>query len=131
MKTISSTIAIIALIFFSNSNVFSQTTKLIVYRKGSPYGLLAHYQVKIDGKETGSLKNNSVESFDITPGEHTLSPRQDHRAITFNAKAGQTYVVKYKTRIGIFGARPKLKIMTIENAQQDSKLVASADKMKM
>lgn len=138
MKIKIRTAVILAAIMFINASAFSQmsdqkSAKLIVYRKGCAYGLLAHYKVKEDDKQLGVLGNKSIYTYDITPGSHTISPRQQHRAIMIDVKPGQTYVVKYKTRIGIFGARPKLKLMTVDEAKADSKFFAEHmnDKMSM
>ena len=95
--------------------------KLVAYRKGCIYGALAGYQVRLDGKKLVTLKGSRVFTADITPGAHTISAKQAKRYVTINAEPGQTYVVVYKTRIGIFGARPKLKLVTVDQEMKDSK----------
>lgn len=115
----------LVLITLSATTFAQPNAKLIVYRKGCPYGLLAKYQVNINGKEVATLKNNSVYAIDIPTGKHTLAPKQASRAIEFTAESGKTYVVKYKTMIGLLGARPKLKIVTLAEAKEDSKLLAA------
>lgn len=100
-----------------------KSAKLIVYRKGCIYGSMARYKVVEDGKELASLKNNSMYTAELTPGSHTISAKQPKRSVTINVQEGQTYVVKYKTRFGIFGARPKLEVTTLEAAKKDTKLV--------
>lgn len=106
-----------------SATVFAQDAKLITYRKGCIYGLLAKFKVNVDGNEVGTLKNSSVVTTSITPGQHTISPKQKNRSISLNAEAGKTYVVKYRTMLGIFGARPRLKEMTLEAAKKDFKKV--------
>ena len=115
----------ITLIFVLASFIsFAQSdSKVIVYRKGSIYGGLAKYKVIVDGKEMQSLKGNSAYEFNLAPGSHTISPKQGKRAITFKTEAGKNYAVKYRTMLGIFGARPRLKEMTIAEAKDDAKIV--------
>ena len=99
---------------------FSQS-KVIFYRKGCLYGGLAGYKVKVDEKELATLKGSSVFATSLTPGTHNISPKQVRRGISLDVKDGQTYVIKYVTKIGLFGARPRLKVMTVEEARKDSK----------
>ena len=98
-------------------------SKVIVYRKGSIYGGLAKYKVIVDGKEMTPLKGKSAYVFNLAPGKHTISPKQSNRAITFNTEAGKNYAIKYRTMLGIFGARPRLKEMTITQAKNDAAFV--------
>lgn len=121
MKTLTITLGFFACLLLSGLNGYSQQAKLIVYRDGCIYGSLAHFKVKIDGKEESTLKNKSFYTTTISAGKHTIAPRQDRRALEFTAEANHTYVVKYRTMIGILGARPRLKLMTEEEARQDSK----------
>ena len=100
---------------------FSQSAKLIVYRPASIYGSLAKYQVNVDDKEVATLKSKSMYQMDLSPGNHTVSPKQSTRAVTINAQAGQTYVVKFGTPLHILGARPKLKVIPFADAQNDSR----------
>jgi hypothetical protein len=103
---------------------FAQSdSKVIVYRKGSIYGGLAKYKVIVDGKEMETLKGKSAYEFNLAPGTHTISPKQAKRAITIKTEAGKNYAVKYRTMLGLFGARPKLKVLTISEAKEDSKIV--------
>ena len=44
-----------------------------------------------------------------------------NRAVTIDAKAGETYVVKYKTPLHIFGARPRLEVLTLAEAEKNKK----------
>ena len=104
---------------------FAQSdSKVIVYRKGSIYGGLAKYKVIVDGKEMEPLKGKSAYAFNLAPGSHTISPKQSKRAITFTTVAGKNYAVKYRTMLGLFGARPRLKEMTIAEAKEDAKFVS-------
>ena len=123
--------AILALgLFLCMQTGFSQTTpNVIFYRTGCAYGLLAHFKVNVDGKQLFVLKNKSIESTTLQPGSHTIAPRQARRGITLDVKSGQTYVIKYRTMIGIFGARPRLRIMTLDAAKADSKFFRSHYKM--
>lgn len=117
-------VKIFALFLIVSSSVLAQkSAKLITYRKGCPYGSFAKYKVMVDGKQMGELKSKSSYTTELTPGEHTISPKQSKRAVNVNMEAGKTYVVKYKNRIGLFGARPKLEVIPYEEAQKDSKLV--------
>ena len=103
---------------------FAQSgSKVIVYRKGSIYGGLAKYKVIVDGKEMEPLKGKSAYQFNLAPGSHTISPKQGKRAITFTTEAGKNYAVKYRTMLGLFGARPRLKQMTIAEAKEDASFV--------
>ena len=130
MKTRFITIGLITTMMLFVLTGFSQrASKVIFYRTGCVYGLLAHYKVIVDGKELFILKNKSIQSVMLDAGNHTISPKQSKRAITLDVQAGHVYVVKYRTMIGILGARPRLKIMTLEEAKKDSKLVREyADK---
>ena len=110
-------------VMFSVTLFAQQSAKLITYRKGSPYGLFAKFPVNVDGKEVGKLKSGSVVTTDLTPGSHEISPKQSKRAITINAEAGKTYVVKYRNMLGLFGVRPRLKEVTLEEAKADYKKV--------
>ncbi len=116
---------VLSLIFVLASFVsFAQSnSKVIVYRKGSIYGGLAKYKVIVDGKEMEPLKGKSAYEFDLAPGSHTISPKQGKRAITFTTEAGKNYAVKYRTMLGLLGARPRLKLMTIAEAKDDAKVV--------
>ena len=116
---------VLSLIFVLASFIsFAQSnSKVIVYRKGSIYGGLAKYKVIVDGKEMEPLKGKSAYEFDLAPGSHTISPKQGKRAITFTTEAGKNYAVKYRTMLGLLGARPRLKLMTIAEAKEDSKVV--------
>ena len=115
-------IAIVALFAFNDG--FAQAkSKVIVYRKGSPYGAFAKYQVIVDGKQMDVLKGSSTHSYELVPGTHTISPKQSRRAITLNTESGKTYVVKYRNMLGLFGVRPKLKVLTLEEAKEDAKIV--------
>ena len=113
----------IVCMMFSVTLFAQQSAKLITYRKGSPYGLFAKFPVNVDGKEVGKLKSGSVVTTDLTPGSHKISPKQSKRAITINAEAGKTYVVKYRNMLGLFGVRPRLKEVTLEEAKADYKKV--------
>ena len=120
---------IIGLAFTSGSKSYSQT--LVAFRKGCIYGALAKYNVEIDHKLVGTLNGNALKSFPLTPGNHIISPRQSHRGIKIAARSGETYVVQYKTRFGIFGARAKLKLMTVAQAKKHSKYFREHYEMKM
>ncbi len=106
-------------------------SKVIVYRKGSIYGGLAKYKVIVDGKEMESLKGKSAYAFNLAPGSHTISPKQSKRAITFTTEAGKNYAVKYSTMLGLFGARPRLKQMSVAEAKDDAKFVGEQFKTVM
>ncbi len=123
MKFSFSKISFLALAIFFSTSLFAQNAKLITYRKGCIYGLLTKFKVNVDGNEVGTLKNSSVVTTSLTPGQHTISPKQKNRAISLNAEAGKTYVVKYRTMLGIFGARPRLKEVTLDAAKKDFKKV--------
>ena len=116
---------VLSLIFVLASFIsFAQSnSKVIVYRKGSIYGGLAKYKVIVDGKEMEPLKGKSAYEFDLAPGSHTISPKQGKRAITFTTEAGKNYAVKYRTMLGLLGARPRLKLMTIAEAKEDAEVV--------
>ena len=131
MKLKSITI-VLALVILSR-NVFSQSAKLIVFRPASAYGSLAKYQVNVDSKDVATLSTNSMYQMDLTPGSHSVSSKQMNRAITINAKAGETYVVAYKTPIHILGAKAKLKSYTLSEAQADKRFrkVMSKEKSSM
>ncbi len=120
MKKLIKIAFISALVLFAHSS-FAQNAKIITYRKGCIYGALAKYKVKIDGNEMAELKGTSIYTASVTPGTHTVSAKQPKRMVTIEAKAGETYVVKYASRFGFFGVRPKLKIMTVAEAMKDSK----------
>lgn len=113
----------IAVLFAFNDGFAQSKSKVIVYRKGSPYGAFAKYQVIVDGKQMDVLKGSSTHSYELAPGSHTISPKQSKRAITLNTEAGKTYVIKYKNMLGLFGVRPKLKLLSLEEAKEDSKVV--------
>lgn len=108
-----------------------KAANLIVYRTGCLYGSMAKYRVNIDNQEQTKLKNKSIYATTLTPGSHTIAPRNPNKAVTINAQDGQTYVVQYKTRFGLFGARPKLKVMTLEEAKQNKKFAALQSNMGM
>jgi len=111
---------------------FSQSqAKLIVYRPASIYGSLANYKVIVDNKEVATLKTKSMYEMDITPGTHTVSPKQSNRAISINAKPGETYVVEYKTPLHILCAKPKLQVMSIAEAQKDKRFQNVKEDKKM
>ena len=124
MKKISLKLSLITFFAMFSVSTFAQNAKLVAYRKGGPYGILAKYKVNVDGNEVGILKPNSVVQAELTPGQHIIAPKQGRRAITINAEAGKTYVVKFRNMLGIFGVRPKLKEVTLEEAKEDSKKVA-------
>ena len=116
---IKSMIAIVVL--FAYNDGFAQgKSKVIVYRKGSPYGAFAKYQVIVDGKQMDVLKGSSTHSYELAPGSHTISPKQIRRAITLNTEAGKTYVVKYRNMLGLFGVRPKLKVLSRKSSSRKS-----------
>ncbi len=116
---------VLSLIFVLASFIsFAQSnSKVIVYRKGSIYGGFAKYKVIVDGKEMEPLKGNTAYEFNLAPGSHTISPKQGKRAITFTTEAGKNYAVKYRTMLGLLGARPRLKVMSIAEAKEDAKVV--------
>lgn len=122
-KSIIKTSLAVICMMFSVTLFAQQTAKLIAYRKGSPYGLFAKFPVNVDGKEVGKLKSGSVVTTDLTVGSHSISPKQSKRAITLNAQAGKTYVVKYRNMLGLFGVRPRLKEVTLEEAKADYRKV--------
>ena len=128
MKFKSLTIAL-ALVMIT-CNVFSQSAKLIVFRPASAYGSLAKYKVMVDGKEVTKLSTNSMYQMDITSGSHTVSSKQMNRAINIDAKAGETYVVSYKTPLHILGAKAKLKSYTLAEAQADKRFQKVMNKEK-
>lgn len=128
MKVKIISIVLLSILIVSQASAFNgspaaKNAKLIVYRKGCLYGSLATYKVSVDDKNIGDLRGTSFYNVDLTPGNHIIAPKQAARAVTIDAKEGETYVVKYKTRIGIFGARPKLQVMTLEEARKDKKFV--------
>ena len=116
---------VLSLIFVLASFIsFAQSgSNVIVFRKGSIYGGLAKYKVIVDGKEMEPLKGKSAYEFNLAPGTHTISPKQSNRAITLKTEAGKNYAVKYRTMLGLFGARPRLKVMTIAEAKEDASIV--------
>lgn len=117
------TIVLTFVSMFAFINLYAQESKVVVYRKGCIYGSLAKYKVNVDGKEMSSIRNNSTYSFNLAPGSHTISPKNKKHAITFNTEAGKSYAVKYRTVFGLFGARPRLKEMTLDAAKKDDKKV--------
>lgn len=119
MNTILLTFALLII----GSTVFAQDAKVIVYRKGCLYGNLAKFQVDVDGKNLSTLKNKDMYQFNLAPGAHMIGPKQEKRQITLDVKANETYYVKYRTMIGLFGARPRLKVMTSSDAMADSKML--------
>ncbi len=119
MKITFIALCIVATLFYS-ADAFSQA-KLIAYRPGCIYGSLAKYKVNINNKEVAVLKSNSIYATDITPGKNTIAPKQLKRAVTIDAKTGETYVIKYKTPLHIFGARPRLEVLTLAEAEKSKK----------
>jgi hypothetical protein len=120
MKRKSFTAIFVLGLFLLTAKGYSQNNaKVIFYRTGCVYGALAHYQVNVDGNQIYSLKGSSLYSTSLTPGSHSIAPKQSRRAIDLNVQGSQTYVVKYKTKIGIFGARPRLKVITLDEAKKD------------
>ena len=107
---------------FLTSNAISQSqAKLIVYRPGCVYGSLAKYKVNLDNRDVATLKSNSIYETEISSGSHTIAPKQSKRAVSINAEAGQTYVVEYKTPIHLFGAKAKLRVLTLAQAEKSKK----------
>ena len=124
--------ALLTGLLFSGSQAFSQSTKVVVYRKGCIYGAFAKYKVLVDHKQVATLGNNSIKTIDVAAGEHTIGPRQSKRAIKVDARNGEKTVVVYKTRFGIFGGRAHLKTMTVVQAKSKYKYFRNhADKMMM
>ncbi len=104
-------------ILFANFSGSAQGSKLTVYRKGAAYGSLAKYKVNVDQKDVTTLKNNAIYSMNVAPGQHMVAPKQEKRGVNINVKPGENYVVVYKTHVGLFGGRPKLKVMTESEAK--------------
>ncbi len=121
---------LISAIVITNYSVYSQSAKLIVYRPASAYGSLAQYKVIVDNNEVTTLKTNSMYEMDLTPGSHTISAKQINRAVTIDAKSGETYVVAYKTPLHILGAKAKLKTFTLTEAQQNKRFMKVMDNKK-
>ncbi len=99
----------------------AQNSKVVVYRKGCAYGSLAKYKVLVDHKKVATLKNNAIYTTQLAPGEHLIAARQPKRSVKIDVRSGQDYVVVYKTRFGIFGGRPHLKVMTLAQAKEHYK----------
>ncbi|MGF7217062.1 hypothetical protein GGR92_003229 [Spirosoma lacussanchae] len=98
-----------------------QAAKVIIFRDGCLYGSMAKYKVIADGQELTRLKNKSIYTTSLAPGMHTISAREgSKRMVQLDVKDGQTYVVQYKTRFGLFGARPKLVVKSVDDAKRDS-----------
>jgi hypothetical protein len=116
-------ILLAAAFLFVGSSLFAQDAKVIVYRKGCLYGSLANFKVNVDGKNLSTLKSKDKFEFNLAPGSHLIGPKQEPRQITLDVKPNQTYYVKYRTMIGLFGARPSLKIMTADEAKEESKMI--------
>ena len=124
-------VLIVASLFTGYVAAFAETppaapkaAKLIVFRNGGIYGSMAKYQVIQDNEKVTELKPKGYEVLSLTPGTHTIAPKNSNKAVTINAQDGQTYVVQYKTRFGLFGARPKLKVMSVAEAQDESTFFA-------
>ncbi len=120
-------VLIVFAIVVTNFSAYSQSAKLIVFRPASAYGSLAKYKVMVDGKEVSTLKSNSMYEMDLTPGSHSVSPKQANRAVNIDAQAGQTYVVKYSTPLHILGAKAKLKTLTLAEAQESKRFTRAKE----
>ncbi len=70
---------------------------LYFYRNGCVVDIRVHLKVIVDGKRRITLQNKSIESTTLATVLHTLAPRQGYRSITLDVKAGQVYIIKYRT----------------------------------
>lgn len=69
--------------------------------------------VSIDGKVIGETANNTYFHRLLAPGMHTLSTESEfgENSIPLAAKAGETYFVRQKIKMGVFVGGAKLEVV--------------------
>jgi len=89
-------------------------SSIYVYRNES-FGGVARMTVSLDGKVPGQTGPQTYFLWEVEPGPHEITSHAENVvALTITTEAGKAYYVWQEAKVGVWGARSRLRLMDEE-----------------
>jgi hypothetical protein len=77
----------------------------------------------VDGQNAGRLHNGESLSVYVTPGQHVIHSQGNPVNVFVDAKAGETYDVRYDVSVGFLKERANLSLVNPQEAAGETALI--------
>ena len=93
------------------------------YRPNRFEGSGTNPEVYVDGQKAGRLHNGESLSVYVTPGQHVIHSQGNPVNVYVDAKAGETYDVRYDVSVGFLKERANLSLVNPQDAAGETALI--------
>jgi hypothetical protein len=93
------------------------------YRPNRFEGSGTNPEVYVDGQKAGRLHNGESLSVYVTPGQHVIHSQGNPVNVFVDAKAGETYDVRYDVSVGFLKERANLSLVNPQEAAGETALI--------
>ena len=90
------------------------------YRPNRFEGSGTNPEVYVDGQKAGHLRNGESLSVYVTPGQHVIHSQGNAVNVFVDAKAGETYDVKYDVAVGFLKEKANLILVSPQDAAAET-----------
>ena len=97
---------------------------IVFYRENKFSGGAIKFNLHHDGKPIGALKNGTMMTLFLEPGDHTFSSKViSEDSLRIAVEAGKIYYVEGTVQMGIFAGRPHLASVSESKAKKALKKI--------
>jgi hypothetical protein len=100
-----------------------QKALIYFYRPNRFEGSATNPEVYVDGQKAGRLHNGESLSVYVTPGPHRLHSQGNPVNVDVDAKAGETYDVRYEVSVGFLKERASIELVNPQDAAAETVLI--------
>lgn len=97
-----------------------QKALIYFYRPNRFEGSGTNPEVYVDGQKAGHLHNGESLSVYVTPGHHRLHSQGNPVNVDVDAKAGETYDVRYEVSVGFLKERASIALVNPQDAAAET-----------
>lgn len=102
------------------SQAVQQKALVYFYRPNRFEGSGSNPELYVDGEKAGHLHNGESISFYVTPGHHRLHSQGNPVNVDIDAKAGETYHVRYDVNVGFLKERTAITLVNPQDAAAET-----------
>ncbi|MGA8034783.1 MAG: DUF2846 domain-containing protein [Candidatus Acidiferrales bacterium] len=97
-----------------------QRALVYFYRPNRFEGSATNPELYVDGQKAGHLHNGESLSVYVTPGHHRLHSQGNPVNVDVDAKAGETYDVRYEVSVGFLKERASIELVNPQAAASET-----------
>jgi hypothetical protein len=97
-----------------------QKALIYFYRPNRFEGSATNPELYVDGVKAGRLHNGESLSLYVTPGPHRLHSQGNPVNVDVDAKAGETYHVRYDVSVGFLKERANIELVNPQDAANET-----------